>query len=914
MHIQKGMEQMTGRAKKVISLLFALCMVLALMPTIAFAATNFTIVNPYENVNWDAFGRYRAALHMHTTRSDGSATVAETILDLYNKGFDIIAVTDHSDVAEAHTGDWAYGEDALTASQRDAILAGTFARTEYIDFEFPGDFGPGFYRPASQGGMIAIPFANEQSRMEHINTFWANFSDESGWTMERAFEETRALGGIAFINHPGRYTTGAAGGAGGVASSNNPVRISRYVELFDRFYDVALGFELFNRNDNESRSDRVLWDNILQALMPYGHFVWGFSNDDSHSMNQAGFNWNVMLMPELTESNTRNAMETGAFYMVSRVNRGVGPTDSEINTILPDGSRTPNGGNPATIFMLHQVTPSIARISVNGSVISIEGLNYDRIEWVADGAIIHTGASIDVAAHQDAISSNYVRAQLISTTGAAYTQPFGVLPVGQSFRTRPATNDIVSLDEPQAVNVLQGAAATIEGLRLPANVTAVTERNWRMPVAVTWDLDNLDYDPTNVDGVQSFTVAGTIEENPALTAQISVTVGIDPRISIAEANATAVGTIITVEGYVTAVRTGDSHRIVIQDSTQPWGGLFIEDRAGRFNAETGEGSTMGHYVGEWVRITGTRGVQWHNNAIHLNTATGDGSFEVVSNENRPTIAPVQIELPELQMAVQGEWNNMLISISTEMVQRDAARDMTVPPSGYGMPNHILRSADEGRVDVQYELADHIQNGEMVHIDRAIVHWRNDLESHRLHPDWTGGSITTISAEPAAEESVLEDTEESAWEISDITRDLSLLMIWYHASGEGLTGSQHPHTNVYPLQFFADTYPAYVTAWAYEAGIIRGFTDGTFRPHETITAEHFYAMIERFEAYSGLSVNFPRFEQGLVGINVEHSTTERSLEWLSLEELSQSDQFRGYTLLVVRSASGEILYAFSVTLG
>lgn len=38
------------------------------------AASNNTILNPYENVNWDTFGRHRANLHSHTTESDGHHT------------------------------------------------------------------------------------------------------------------------------------------------------------------------------------------------------------------------------------------------------------------------------------------------------------------------------------------------------------------------------------------------------------------------------------------------------------------------------------------------------------------------------------------------------------------------------------------------------------------------------------------------------------------------------------------------------------------------------------------------------------------------------------------------------------------------------------------------------------------------
>ena len=707
----------------------------------------FIVVNPYENVDWDAFGRYRAALHLHTTRSDGAATVAETILDLYNKGFDIVAITDHSDVAPTFAGDWAAGADSLTASQRDAIIAGTFGRTEYTGFAFPGDFGPAFHRPAGQGGMIPLPFSNEQSRAEHIVTLWADFIDGPGWSQANVLQATADAGGVAFLAHPGRYTTGAAGGGGGIASSNNPTRISHYIEMFDRF-PVALGFELFNRNDNETRSDRVLWDNVLRELMPYGRFVWGFANDDSHSMNQAGFNWNVLLMPRLSSDNARTAMESGAFYMVSRVNRGVGAADPAVNAFLPGGGNMPNGGNPDTVFMLRQTTPSISRIVTSDTAITISGENFDRIEWVADGVVIHVGPTLNLRANWQRINNNHVRAQLVSDYGIALTQPFAVLPAGTSFQARPGGNNIVSVDTPQEVRML--SFGELEH-RLPGNAVAVTERGWRSVAPVTWSLENLTYNPSGA-AVQTFTVPGAItlpsgvtnENDAPLEVSVQVTVGVDPRISIAEANAMPVGTIITIEGYVTAMRTGDSHRINIQDSNEPWSAFFIQDNAGRY-PDSPTGSRLGLQVGQWVRITGTRSVQWFNNAIIFNSATGDGGWEVVSSEDRPVIQPVEIDLEELQLGVQGQWNNMLVSLRTPLIQRDAAIDLTVPPMGTGMPNHILRIPGEGRVDVQYVLPGNFSNGDSVRIERAIVHWRNDLESHRLHPDWANG-LVTIAAE------------------------------------------------------------------------------------------------------------------------------------------------------------------------
>jgi hypothetical protein len=589
--------------------------------------------------------------------------------------------------------------------------------------------------------MISIPFANEQSRTEHIVTLWADFTDAPGATVQSTLQTTQDLGGVAIMAHPGRYTTGAGGNP---ASSHNPLRVSQYVELFDRF-DSLLGFELFNRNDNETRSDRVVWDNVLSELMPYGRSVWGFSNDDSHSMNQAGFNWNVLLLDELDEQGAKQAMEDGAFYMVARVNRGVGETDPEVNTTMPDGSPMPNGGNANTVFMLHQAAPSIANIVAEDNNIAISANDYTEITWVADGQIIHTGNDLDINAHWNNINSNYVRAQITGPHGVAMTQPFGVRLASESLRARPGTNNLVSIDAPQDVYVLHGAPATPQGLRLPTTAQSVSERGWRAPAEITWDMNSIypAYDPTNLTDIQSFTVTGTIDltntivtndHGASLERTINVTVGVDSRISIYEANRQrSVGDLITVEGYVTGVR--GNGQLVIQDSNSQWGGLFVQNQGGT-GAAAVPNQLTNDLIGQWIRVSGVRHVQWHNNAVAINTATGLGYWEIIENvENRPVITPTEISLDQLQLGVQGAWNNMLVSFNAPLIHRNYGLDGNAAV-------HQLRHPNYGRVEVACTtMPEKAVNGDIIRVDRGIVHWRNDLESHRIHANWTMGTIT-----------------------------------------------------------------------------------------------------------------------------------------------------------------------------
>ena len=178
--------------------------------------------------------------------------------------------------------------------------------------------------PAQAGrGMINIPFTNEHTFNvsgadddDHMNVFFADFNlrpasqdpGRDGNDNRGIFRRAYEYGGIVMLNHPGRHTRstrsasartnilrpapgtstrGADGGAGGIAASNNIHEVDTYV-FWAETYPSIISMEIINRLDNESRSDRVLWDNILLELMPQGRNFWGFATDDSHHTNQTG--------------------------------------------------------------------------------------------------------------------------------------------------------------------------------------------------------------------------------------------------------------------------------------------------------------------------------------------------------------------------------------------------------------------------------------------------------------------------------------------------------------------------------------------------------------------------------------------------------------------------------------------------
>lgn len=347
--------------------------------------TDYFIVNPYATVDWGSFGQYKADFHSHTTESDGGNTAAEMIEDHYAKGFDILAITDHN-----------FMNTAWDRTDRPADKV-------YLTSERLAEISSGADRNGK--GMVAVTDSDEQSQSDHLNTFWASFNNQPGATLESKIATADELGGISHINHLGRYT-GASHATleEGQKISTNPAVVGKYVDLFTK-YDSVVGMEIINKKDGDSVSDRILWDSILQQTTKNRRQVWGFSNDDTHSVAATGFSYNRMLMPENNVANIRKSMENGTFYAVAKVAKRELGLD----------------------FVAQGATPTINDISVDQdeNAISIKGDNYNTIQWVADGEVISTGNTIDLNDYEDKINS-YIRAQLIGDGGISFTQPFSV--------------------------------------------------------------------------------------------------------------------------------------------------------------------------------------------------------------------------------------------------------------------------------------------------------------------------------------------------------------------------------------------------------------------------------------------------------------------------------------------------------
>lgn len=328
------------------------------------------ISNPYLEVDWSQHEQYKANFHTHTTNSDGRMN-PHTVVDKYHElGYDILAITDHNEVTYPWT-DFESIEPSTTSLNR----------MESAPETMPDDFVYENRDPVVLG-MIDVR-ANELSRHHHTGSF---FNDHNGTTTEvESLEATAAKNGIAMLYHPGRYQ----------GRDPQQYNLEWYLDLY-RNYDHLIGMEVYNQGDRYPE-DRKLWDSVLTVTMPERP-VWGYSNDDMHSLPHLGRNWSVMILPDLTHESVRYGMENGLSYFI----------------YAPDGHNGPSA-------------PVIEMIEVNPrkGIIEIVASGHESVRWISEGEVVSEGNTINLNDLQD--PGVYVRAEL-SGPGSVIvnTQPFGV--------------------------------------------------------------------------------------------------------------------------------------------------------------------------------------------------------------------------------------------------------------------------------------------------------------------------------------------------------------------------------------------------------------------------------------------------------------------------------------------------------
>ncbi len=372
----------------------------------------YKITNPYESVTGLIEAKenhYKTNLHTHSTYSDANNTMTEMVEGFYDNNFDILAFAEHGIWGKKWDEDpaivplflfqnlWHGKRKHPSTEQFIAIQKGTY-KTEKNT------------RTKSRG-LMCVPGAIEANMFtlvkNHVNGYFTNDELQGLCGKENDYEipikKIEESGGISHINHPTDWLQGYKD----AENARKPENVEFFADLLRR-YPSCLGIEALNMVDGPNRCDRILWDELLQVLLPYGERnVWGFGNSDAHRVREIDTAFMDFILPEYSLENLRTAMENGHFFAQARYAKnemgedfvGVGPI------------------------------PTVTKLTVDSEndTISVVGESCFAIDWIADGKVIKTDeaseSTIKLTDFSDKISC-YVRFQLKGEGGICMSQPF----------------------------------------------------------------------------------------------------------------------------------------------------------------------------------------------------------------------------------------------------------------------------------------------------------------------------------------------------------------------------------------------------------------------------------------------------------------------------------------------------------
>lgn len=407
------------KTKKIISLIICLSLLSSFFAfgTLAVGGNNYTIVSPYENVIWSGenpWGAYKGNLHSHTTFSDADEDLPTMVKEYYEQGFDFLANADHGVTGTQ----WNVEPKRLLLYSYQGLMGKNVATL--TDEEYEG-ITTGTY-PLYDGRvrnkkMTCVTGANELNNLTltkcHVNAYFlpSDVGNGFGGTengYEQAIAFTEKNGGLSHINHPGDWLESNKD----ITTVSDPENIEFFAKLLLK-YPTCLGMEVFNDRNSTTPYDRILWDNILMYTLPYGRNVIGFSNTDAHDRENIDTSFSVFMMEENDTEHIKEAMQSGTFFMVTRILRSndiIGPKES---------IDVRNQGLPYPMFK---------SLTVKDHTITVTAENATSIQWIANGKVIaeseigDDGFTLDLDTIEGAEDFLYVRAELYGEGGVCISQ------------------------------------------------------------------------------------------------------------------------------------------------------------------------------------------------------------------------------------------------------------------------------------------------------------------------------------------------------------------------------------------------------------------------------------------------------------------------------------------------------------
>ena len=403
--------------KKVLSVILAAVLLVSAVSIGAYAGgqTQYTVVNPYESVDWSNSETYKACLHCHTNASDGECPLDEWLGLYYDAGYDILAITDHGVI----TNGW--NKERRTNGIFNGFKKVTPLSDEDYERITTGSDRGGRGMTDIKGGIECNMAVVSKT---HVNGYWTTYG-QGIWGKENDYEtaprEIEKSGGYSVLNHVGDWVNSN----NYPERSHNPFYINYFASILTK-YKTCLGLEIINNTDNCTRADRELWDELLQVVIPQGRNIWGFADDDSEYRDEVGRSFELFPLTVNNEENVKQAMINGAFFAASKYQKN----PARENEIDGDG-----------------LVPIVTNITVDGNKITVEcdkERGCETIEWVADGKVIAsdtTGScryTIDLNDYEDDLGC-YIRFVLKSSGhGVTYSQPMELEYDGRADKEIPS--------------------------------------------------------------------------------------------------------------------------------------------------------------------------------------------------------------------------------------------------------------------------------------------------------------------------------------------------------------------------------------------------------------------------------------------------------------------------------------------
>lgn len=459
MNKQGGVKR---KMKRIVSLLLCLLIVsVSLVPAVSAQTQTesqtkkFIITNPYEQVDWDSWGTYKAQLHCHTNASDGYLTIHEFVQKHYDLDYDIVALTDHGTINRGWNNEPQLVPLLRFVKRERTQMADIIPLTEEEYSSYLNGTAASDSR-THQNGMLDVPLGIELNMATpvadcHLTGYFAEYGQGLAGVYgdyETPSKGVRKKGGISMLSHVGEFVYPDKDSADHVGQPVDEYYSNKFARIFLDNAGSSVGMGINSATDAHTRCDRILYDSILQRTIPNGVVPWGFTFSDSHNERSLNDAYTMMLMENFTIEDFRSSMENGLCFGVSHYSNGV-----ELNGMEEMPNLTEEEIEENKIYLSND-TPMVTRVTVDAQseTISIEGEHFNEITWVSNGNVIKRDSNITTGSAElylhdpDLLSapSLYVRFYITGENGICYSQPFVLNVEGETFQpvNVPKTHDV----------------------------------------------------------------------------------------------------------------------------------------------------------------------------------------------------------------------------------------------------------------------------------------------------------------------------------------------------------------------------------------------------------------------------------------------------------------------------------------